>query len=472
MNTEKLSARAAPASAMKGHLRVVLVSTYELGRQPFGLASPAAWLRAAGADVTCLDLAHQALDERTVAEAALVAFYLPMHTATRLATQLLPRVRRVNPDAHLCAYGLYAPMNDDYLRELGVSTIIGGEFEQPLLDLTESLRGGRGLVRGQSVVSLSRQLFRVPDRSELPPLDQYACVRLPDGSHRVAGYTEATRGCKHLCRHCPIVPVYRGHFRVVQQSVVLDDVRQQVEAGARHITFGDPDFLNGPTHAMRLVESMNQSFPELTYDVTIKVEHLRRHADLLPKLRATGCLLVTSAVESFDDQIVRILDKRHTYRDVAEVVNHLRSIGLALNTTFVAFTPWTTLDLYVHFLEVIAELGLVGSVSPVQYAIRLLIPNGSRLLELPETHVHLRGFDREALCHRWRHPDRRMDALQDEIQQLAGRQAWEAKRSDIFQQVCELTAAKADAPQRLRLQRLARYHASAPIPYLSEPWYC
>ena len=58
-------------------VNVVLISTYELGCQPFGLASPAAWLRQVGATVTCLDLAVQRLEERAVASAGLVALYVP-----------------------------------------------------------------------------------------------------------------------------------------------------------------------------------------------------------------------------------------------------------------------------------------------------------------------------------------------------------------------------------------------------------
>src|ERR1700675_116535 len=110
----------------------LLISTYELGHQPFGLASPAAWLRRSGAEVTCLDLSRQALQESAVREADFVAFYVPMHTATRLAIQLIEPVRCLNPRAHLCFYGLYAPVNEAYLRELGVETIVGGEFEATL----------------------------------------------------------------------------------------------------------------------------------------------------------------------------------------------------------------------------------------------------------------------------------------------------------------------------------------------------
>ncbi|MEE8279490.1 MAG: CUAEP/CCAEP-tail radical SAM protein, partial [Alphaproteobacteria bacterium] len=110
-------------------MKVVLISTFDLGHQPFGLASPAAWLSEAGASVSCIDLAVEDLDERAVREAGLIAVYLPMHTATRLASAVAPRLKRLNPTAHLGFYGLYAPLNADFLRGLGAETILGGEFE-------------------------------------------------------------------------------------------------------------------------------------------------------------------------------------------------------------------------------------------------------------------------------------------------------------------------------------------------------
>src|ERR1700737_1911869 len=98
-------------SSIVRSVNVVLISTYELGRQPFGLASPAAWLRQVGATVTCLDLAVQSLDEGAGAWADRGAMSLPMHTATRLAAELVPRIRALNPRVHLCFYGLYASVN-------------------------------------------------------------------------------------------------------------------------------------------------------------------------------------------------------------------------------------------------------------------------------------------------------------------------------------------------------------------------
>ena len=249
-------------------MRVLLVSTYELGRQPFGLASPAAWLREAGAEVWCVDAAKEPLREEVVCRADLVAFYLPMHTATRLALPVIERVRRWNPAAHLCCYGLYAPPNERQLRSLGVSSVLGAEFEGDLVELVGrdgSADPGASL---GSDVRLPHLAFRVPDREGLPPLSRYASLVASDGEHRVVGYTEASRGCKHFCRHCPVVPVYNGRFRVVPIDVVLADVRAQVSVGAQHVTFGDPDFFNGIRHALRVVEALADEFPGLSYDVT------------------------------------------------------------------------------------------------------------------------------------------------------------------------------------------------------------
>lgn len=462
-------------SVAAGPLRAVLISAYELGHQPFGLASPAAWLRAEGAEVHCLDLSVQDLDAGPVRAADLVGFYLPMHTATRLAASMLPEVRRLNPAAHVCMYGLYAPMNRDYLMSLGADTVIGGEFEEPLRELARSLAGGQQATPRQDppLISLGRQRFLIPDRTGLPALTSYASLRMPDGTLKTAGYTEATRGCKHLCRHCPIVPVYGGRFRVVQRDIVLADIEQQVTAGAEHLTFGDPDFFNGPAHALAVVRALHDRFPALSYDVTIKVEHLARHRDLLPVLKQTGCLLITSAVEAFDPQILEIFDKRHTRQEFETALRELRSCGIAMNPTFVAFTPWTTPELYADFLATISRCGLVGNVAPVQYAIRLLIPEGSRLLELPDTHRFLRGFDADALCYRWTHPDPRVDALQERLfAVVADAVDRDLPRQEVFGQVCETTAAFLPADQRSRLATLPAAGPAELIPHLTEPWYC
>lgn len=458
------------------HVNVLLISTYELGRQPFGLASPAAWLRRPGTSVCCLDLSVEQFSDDAVRAADLVAFYIPMHMATRMAVRALVRVREVNPRAHICFYGLYAMANADYLRKLGVDTVLGGEFEAGLVRLVERLAtSGNGQVhmlpQVEPLVSLDRQTFKIPDRSGLPDPRQYAHLVAADGRHLTVGYVEASRGCKHHCRHCPIVPVYHGRFRIVQRDVVLADIRQQVAAGAQHITFGDPDFFNGPGHAVPLVTELHREFPDLTYDVTIKVEHLLKQMQHLDTLRETGCLFVTSAVESFDERVLRIFEKHHSKTDLETVLERFREIDLTLVPTFVAFTPWLTLEGYRSFLSEIVRLELVDHVPPIQYAIRLLIPPESRLLELPEVQDLVEMLDEEQLCYRWRNPDPRVDKLQVDLERLIQEcLRRKGSRRETFRHIWE-RAFRNDVGQ-LATRCPAPSGASRFIPYLTEPWYC
>lgn len=471
-------------------MKVVLISTYELGHQPFGLASPAAWLRRSGAEVTSLDLSRQPLHDQAVRAADVVAFYVPMHTATRLAISLIEPVRRLNPRAHLCFYGLYAPVNEAYLRDLGVETILGGEFEAALAHTIERLAHDshkQGHANGSRVrpvpapqlrneaispaISLERLPFITPDRTQLPPLRQYAHLLMPEGGFKVAGYTEASRGCKHLCRHCPIVPVYNGVFRIVQQDVVLEDIRQQVDAGAEHITFGDPDFFNGPAHGLAIVETMHREFPHLTYDVTIKIEHLLRRAVSLPKLRDTGCLFVTSAVESIDDAILARLAKGHTRADFLAVAALFRDSGLVLQPTFVPFTPWNSLSGYRQLLALIAEQDLVENVAPIQLGIRLLIPAGSRLLELDDVRNAIADFDSSGLIYPWTHADARMDMLSKRVQELANAgDRSKRSRSDTFMCIWRLANELAD--ESAAADALGAKLSARRVPHFTEPWYC
>ncbi|MBI1877011.1 MAG: radical SAM protein [Chloroflexi bacterium] len=474
-------------------VNILLISTYEMGRQPFGLASPAAWLRQAGFEVCCLDLSIDALDPEAVRTADLVAFYVPMHMGTRMAVPVVAQVRQINPQAHLCCYGLYAPVSADYLRRLGVDTILGGEFEAGLVALARRLsekprrqgtkaqrsRGareqesrGNGNRHALRLISLDRQTFLPPDRTGLPNLSRYAHLVTDHEQHVTVGYTEASRGCKHLCRHCPIVPVYGGRFRIIQHEVVLADIRQQVAAGARHITFGDPDFFNGPGHAIPLVTALHQEFPHLTYDVTIKVEHLLKHAGHLPTLKQTGCLFITSAVESFDEHILTFFDKRHTWGDFVTALRLCRQADLLLVPTFVAFTPWTTLAGYRAFLAEIVRLGLVDQVSPIQCAIRLLIPPGSKLLELPEVQSLVEGLDQAKLSYLWRNPDPRVDALQRDLEYLVQSCAGQhIPRGEVFRRVWERAhRGVGDAEGVAPFPNLPL--SSRFIPYLTEPWYC
>jgi radical SAM superfamily enzyme YgiQ (UPF0313 family) len=475
-------------------MNVLLISTYELGHQPLGVARPAAHLLAAGHDVACADLSVEHLDEEAVRRADFIGVSVPMHTATRLGVRLSERLRTLNPRAHVCFYGLYASLNAGALLGRYADSVIGGEFETPLVELVGRLANSQGGALPSGVITLDggdvflgRQPFLLPARQLLPPLEKYS--RLDDGAHlRLAGYVEASRGCAHRCLHCPIPPVYGGRLRIVPEEVVLEDIRRLVDMGAEHITFGDPDFFNGIKHSRRIVESLHGEFPSLTYDVTIKIEHLLEHRALLPLLRETGCRFVVSAVEAVDDTILANLRKGHTAADVEIAIGLMAAAGLVLRPTWVAFTPWTTPNSYLRMLGLVEKHGLIRNVDPVQYAIRLLVPRGSSLIGTPAMDRYLGSFDESIFTFTWKHPDLKMDALQREVSTVAEQAARTGEDPVVtFYRIKDLTLAAHYAGTKWAAGRMpgARQEfssarsvhqsamvSSAPVPKLTEPWFC
>ena len=463
--------------------RVLLVSTYEQGHQPLGLASPAAALRAAGHDVRTLDLAAQPAAPAAFADRDLVAISVPMHTAARLAVRLAQRLRDRDPKLPIVLYGLYASQLDAHLRDPSaaaerlVDAVVGGEYEGPLVALAEAVQTGAPLTGpGVGATSLfPREAMPLPDRSGLPPLRDYATatVLLADGApdQRLAGYVEATRGCAHQCTHCPLTPTYGGRLRLVPPEFVLADIDALVDLGAQHVTFGDPDFFNALPHAMQLLRLLKRRHPALSYDVTIKVEHLLEHEAETRSLPRFGVAWVTSAFESVDDALLRRLAKDHTRADMERALDITRAPGLALRPTWLPFTPWTSLADFRAILDFIAAHDLVQHVPPVQYGLRLLLPPGSPLIAQAQADGFLTGFDTDVLTHTWANPDPAVDALQARIAGFVARVACRhdqpTNHSNVFTRVRSDTALAQGAPLPRPVAQSAGW-----VPGLSEEWFC
>ncbi|MET0627939.1 MAG: CUAEP/CCAEP-tail radical SAM protein [Acidimicrobiia bacterium] len=429
-------------------MRVLLVSTYELGHQPVNLARPAAQLRERGHEVRQLDTSIDPWQVEWAEWADRIAFSVPMHTAARLARELATTV-----GAPTCCYGLYAHLCADV-----ADRTIGGEYDVELVEWVEGGVTGSTIDLGRPTASATP----LPDRASLPPLERY--THLVDGTElRVVGSVETTRGCAHTCRHCPVPVVYGGRVRVQDERSVLADVDQLVVGGATHLTFGDPDFLNAPEHARRIVRAMHAAHPTVTFDCTVKVEHVLRHRDLWPELAAQGCVFVVSAFESVDDATLERLDKGHTTAEAAEAVELLRAHGIDVRPSFLPFTPWTTREQLTDLLDFVHAHDLVGSVDPVQYTIRLLLPEGSLLLDHPEMAEHLGGWDADRLGYSWAPADPEMDELQLTLAALV-----EASlaRDDAITETYRLVRAAAGAlPVDLTGVTTDR-------PRLSESWFC
>lgn len=457
---------------------ILLISCYELGHQPIALASPLAFLEQAGYRPDVIDISVQKLDMAKVKRARLIAISVPMHTALRIGAVVAAQAREANTNCHIAFFGLYSSLNENALLEKVADTVIGGEYETVLVSLAQSLEEKRNYpIKGASTRQinaaplLTHLPFVTPSRTILPPLEKYAHLE-KDGILRQVGYLEASRGCRYHCRHCPIPSVYDGHFFLIPREFVLEDIKKLVDLGATHITFGDPDFLNGPVHSLRIVRSMHALFPDLTFDFTAKIEHLIRYQSSLPELAELGCIFIISALESLNNTILDHLNKNHTRADITQAVSYTREAGITLRPSLVPFTPWTTMEDITELFDFVEKEGMIDCLDPVQYTIRLLIPPGSLLLSEPSVTPHLGPLVREAFTYQWTHPDPRIDRLQEMFSEDVEKGTQEGvDPAMIFYQLKELAYAAFERRSPATVIYPVHSERLRP-PRLTEPWFC
>jgi radical SAM superfamily enzyme YgiQ (UPF0313 family) len=440
-----------------------VVSTYELGHQPLSAATSTAALLGADHQVRCVDVAVGTLESADVDWAERVALSVPMHTAMRLALRVAETIRARRPGLPICFFGLYAGSARELTVASPADAIIAGEYEAGLVSWVD----GRG---PGPAVQLPRTRGCVPDRHLLPDLGRYTRLAVA-GEQRLVGSVAASRGCSHRCRHCPVPVVYDGRVRLVEEASVLADVDHLVASGARHLSFADPDFLNAPHHSLRLVAAIHHHHPDLSFDATIKVEHILRHSDVLAELADAGCAFVVSAFESVNDVILHRLDKGHTAAEASQAVTALRAVGIEVRPSWLPFTPWATVGDLVDMMDFVVAHDLMANVDPVQYSVRLLVPEGSLLLVEPTMTAHLGAYEPSRLGWAWSHPDPAMDRLQDQVATLVEARDGQAPER-TFDEVDTLVRSSAGTSATRPPRGAVSVGPPGDRAHLTEPWFC
>ncbi len=447
-------------------VRVLVLSLYDLGRPPLealelvtqiGHAHNGEW------HAEVVDLAVESWPTERVATADVIVLPVPMHTAARMAVDASARVRSEGSGARLACFGLYAHLAgggldlavDASFGPHEVEAFLGWLAEQPVRVTVPAVRSDRAFVTSAMAdVTLVR----------------YAKLAIGD-ERRVAGAVAASTGCLHRCTHCPVPVAFDGRIRLSTVESVLQAASTQVAAGAEHLSFVDPDFLNAPSHARRVVRALKLAHPTVTFDCTVKVEHILRHAEIWPEF-AAGCLFVVSALESVDDEVLRILDKGHSAADGERAVEILRSAGIEIRPSLLPFTPWTTVEGVGELFAFAERCDLVASIDPVQFSIRLLVPQGS-LLATHAAMLPYRGiYDVARMSYRWVSAHAGVDDLQVRLATIAedGASSGETARQTYARM--RATVAETLGPGQTILSASIGFGSTEARPKMTEPWFC
>ncbi len=406
-------------------MRILAISTYDLGTQPLILARIKSELRDPLYEVRTIDLSLSELTNDDISWPEVVIFSIPMHTAMALTKELVTKIRSLRDDIKLCFFGLYAPAalsanllstNDIAIAGTGFDTLISW-LKTLTANSNKQYEHGKVYV---DIGTVQPKNHLLPDRSSLPSLESYVHY-LADGVTKTVATLEVVSGCSHHCRHCPVPVIYKGKTRKAPEEEILADARQQIENGASHIHFSDPDFFNRPQYGMSIMSRLKSDFPHLSFDATIKISHILKYRHLLKDLSEKDCNLLIAALEQVNNDTLKILDKGHTKEEAELAFRLLRELGIEPRPSLLPFTPWTTPYDIVELLDFIYENDLVWNVDPVQWSIRLLLPPGSLLLDSTERTLlsSLGELSEDGLSYEWKSPEPVLDELAREIGVLA-----------------------------------------------------
>ncbi|WP_298347717.1 hypothetical protein [Ferrimicrobium sp.] len=443
-------------------MSVLFISTYELGHQPQLAAEVAAELPEGRLEVLDLSKVPLTVAADAMSHATRVILTAPMLTGALVARDLLAALEPDQPERQLIVVGLYATALRESLHRPPEALWLDRATASELAALVQSSFIDTQ-AHTQTAKATNRRSYRV-NRTPLMPLDSYRSVSIA-GHDLVTGYLETSVGCRHRCLHCPVAATWNGRIAINDAEAVITDGLAQIEAGAQHLSFGDPDFLNAPKHSLKVLTTLAEKAPWVTFDITTKIAEILRHRDLIPTLAASHVNFVISAVESLNDDVLGHLDKGHTGADVPIARDLLYANGIALHPTFVPFTPWTTMSDLVAIVDFIVDSDLVDVVEPIQYSIELLTPTNSLL---PVNDTDFGPYDARVMGYTVRYRDERLPYLRDRLYQIAA-QAGEDTFGTTFRRIYAATyeangLSTPSAPT-------ARVRAPSTA-IMSEPWFC
>ena len=428
-------------------MKILLLSFYNLGKQPKIIGELYNKLNIEGTEINVFDYSINEYDLDIKSYDA-IGIFASMHTATVLATEYLKD--KTLPDK-VFTFGLYAKvLSDSDTRITYLENLDGSDLE---------------IYLGVNANSNFTIKNSIPDRSPFPEISNY--THLVKGKNKLfTGSVETTYGCKHSCTHCPVPMQFNGRFKTFSEEKILIDISNQIESGAQHISFDDADFFNGPKYSLKILEKLTKKFPSITYDATIKVEHIIKYQDYFKELTNLNMLFITSAFETTNNRVLKILEKNHTYKDLEQSISISKQYNIDIRPTWMPFTPWTNLVDLINIVTLIEHYELRETVDPIQLTIKLLVPKGSLMLKRPEFKQYIGEYDQDSFTYLWNYENSKVGNLQALLFSYVA----ENYGIDEKEQYLELIdIIQSFTNTDIIYNKMYKYHE---VPKLSETWFC
>jgi radical SAM superfamily enzyme YgiQ (UPF0313 family) len=299
-----------------------------------------------------------------------------------LAVQTLQYCKEKAPGTVAVMGGPHVTFTDeDTLRKYpGVDVIVRGEGEETTRELIQALEKGQSLEKVRGLAFRQNEKVRrtenrpwIPDLDVLPmpdrtlfPISRYLAMRVPVS-------ILSSRGCPMDCSFCVghRMTGRKGRFRNPYQ--VVDEIEAAHRLGFEEVCIDDDLFTRKRSHVFTICDEIVRRGLKMDMYIFARVDTV--DSELLRKLRAAGCKMICFGLESGNQKVLDLADKRATPEKARRAVELCKEVGISPLGSFILGLPGETRDTMEETISFAQSLG-------IPYGFHLLSPfPGTRIRE-------------------------------------------------------------------------------------------
>ncbi len=149
-----------------------------------------------------------------------------------------------------------------------------------------------------------------------------------------------SRGCPFACHFCS-APSINGKVRFRSPQSVYEEIKYVLDTyKIKQFRFSDEMYTAKKSHVFEICKLIKPL--GIVWRISTRVKPL--DLETLKVMRASGCVEVSFGIESFDDDVLKMLNKKTTAEDNARGLRLAKEAGMMTRALFMIRTPGQTKD--------------------------------------------------------------------------------------------------------------------------------
>lgn len=267
--------------------------------------------------------------------------------------RLTPLIQQICPGVRIVLGGPHATaLAHDTLLRTGADVVVRGEGELTMRELLHFWLRSEGrlddidgiVYRDRGEVFSTREREFIGDLDTLPLPDRGL---LPDHK-QYSGILISGRGCPYHCAFC-FEGTAGNRYRKRSAASTFREIQLLVDTyGYRYISFADDTFVADPdrvSEVCRLIRTTYGDSPPFAWYCEGRIDILHKHPGLIDEMVKAGLVRLQLGVETGNQDVLDLYEKRITLSQIQEVVSACARSGVvSLFVNFIIGGPFENRD--------------------------------------------------------------------------------------------------------------------------------